>query len=166
MTIFRWPSTVVSRYWPGGAAVFVVEDDGAVEYVGLLCVVGRHHHLAGGEALVEAGKDVVVRMEGDAQRSGGGFAGEVVVGGAEASREDDDVGARDGDACGAGEVGEIVADDGFEGDLDAEIVERGGEVEGVGVLAEGREHLGAGCDDFSDHVCGEFSPPEVGWLFR
>ena len=32
-----------------------------------------------------------------------------------------------------------------------------GEVEGVGVLAEGREHLGAGCDDFSDHWFGWFS---------
>ena len=49
---------------------------------------------------------------------------------------------------------EVVADDGLEGDLDAEVVEAGGEEEGVGVLPVGREHLGAGGDDFSDHFLG------------
>ncbi len=44
-----------------------------------------------------------------------------------------------------------VADDGFEGDGNAEIVEAGGEIEGVGVLPEGGEHFGADGDDFSDH---------------
>ena len=136
----------------GGAAVLVVEDGGAVEDVGLLGVVGRHDHLACGEAFVERGEDGVVGVEVDAECGGDGFAGEVVFGGAEAAGEDDDVGAGDGDEGGAGEVGEIVADDGLEGDLDAEIVEAVGEVEGVGVLAEGREHLGAGCNDFSDHL--------------
>ena len=74
------------------------------------------------------------------------------MGGAEAAGEDDDVGTREGDDGGAGQVREIVADDGLEGDLDAEVVEAVGEVEGVGVLAEGCEHLGASGDDFSDHV--------------
>ncbi len=136
----------------GGAAVLVVEDDRAVEDVGLLGVVGWHDHLAGGEAFVEGGEDGVVGVDVDAERGGDGLAGEVVFGGAEAAGEDDDVGAGDGDDGGAGEVGEVVADDGLEGDLDAEVVEAFGEVEGVGVLAEGREHLGARGDDFSDHV--------------
>ena len=135
----------------GRAAVFVVEDDCAVEDVGLLRVVGRHHHLARGEAFVESGEDGVVGVKADVECGGGGLAGEVVFGGAEAAGEDDDVGAGDGDEGGAGEMGEVVADDGLEGDLDAEVVEALGEVEGVGVLAEGREHLGASCDDFSDH---------------
>ncbi len=135
----------------GGAAVVVFEDGGAVEHVGLLGVVGRHGHLARGEALVELSEDGGVGMKLDVERGGGGFAGEVVFGGAEAAGEDDDVGAGDGDAGGAGEVGEVVADDGLEGDLNAEIVEAVGEEEGVGVLPEGREHLGAGGDDFSDH---------------
>ncbi len=139
----------------GGAAVGVGEDGGAGEDVGLLGVVGRHDDLAGGVALVEVGDDGVVAVELEVEGCGDGFAGEVVFGGAEAAGEEDDVGAGDGDADGGGEVGEVVADDGFEGDGDAEVVESLGEVEGVGVLAEGRQHLGADGDDFSDHVfCG------------
>ena len=166
MTILRMglplaSSTVVSRYCAGSAAVLVFEDGSAVEDVGLLGVVGRHDHLAGGETFVECGENGVVGVEADAKRGGDGFAGEVVFGGAEAAGEDDDVGARECDEGGAGEVREIVADDGLEGDLDAEVVEAVGEVEGVGVLAEGREHLGAGGDDFSDHVL--FCKP---FLFR
>ena len=44
-----------------------------------------------------------------------------------------------------------VADDGFEGDGDADLVELLSEIEGVGVLAEGGEHLGADGDDFGFH---------------
>jgi hypothetical protein len=61
------------------------------------------------------------------------------------------VGAGERDAGGSGEVVEVVADDGLEGYLHAEIVEGFGEEEGVGVLPVGREHLGTGGDDFSDH---------------
>ena len=50
-------------------------------------------------------------------------------------------------------MAEVVADDGFEGDLDSEVVEAFGEEERVGVLAEWREHLGTGSNDFSDHLC-------------
>jgi hypothetical protein len=48
-------------------------------------------------------------------------------------------------------VGAVVADDGFESYGDAEVVETVGEVEGVGVLAMGRQHFGADGDDFSEH---------------
>jgi hypothetical protein len=119
---------------------------------GALGVVRRHDHLARGEAFVEGSEEGVVGMEADAERGGDGFAGQVVFGGAKASGEEDDVGTGDGDGGGRGEVGEIVADDSFEGDLHAEIVEALGEEEGVGVLAEGREHLGTGSNDFSDHL--------------
>ena len=44
-----------------------------------------------------------------------------------------------------------VADDGFEGYGDAQLVEFLRQVEGVGVLAEGGEHLGADGDDFAFH---------------
>ena len=91
-------------------------------------------------------------MEREVEGVGDALAGEVVFGGAEAAGEDDDVGAAEGDADGGGEVVAVVADDGLEGDGDAEVVEAGGEVERVGVLAMRREHLGADGDDFSDHV--------------
>ena len=41
----------------------------------------------------------------------------------------------------------IVADDGLECDGDAEIVEAGGEVKGVGVLTMRSKHLGTNGDD-------------------
>ncbi len=170
MTILRRPLTVRVEELAGGAAVGVVEDLGAFEHVGLLGVVGRHDDAAGGEALVEAGEEIGVAMEREAEGGGDGLAGEVVLGGAEAAGEEDDVGAVEGGAGGVGEVLEVVADDGFEGDGDAEVVETGGEVERVGVLPVGGEHLGAGGDDFSDHKlsvpvgqsgwCGG----AVGWL--
>jgi hypothetical protein len=72
-------------------------------------------------------------VNADAECGGDGFAGEVVFGGAEAAGEDGDVGSRDGDDGGAGEMREAVADDCLEGDLDTEVVEAFGEVEGVGV---------------------------------
>ena len=52
---------------------------------------------------------------------------------------------------GADEILAAVADDGLEGDADAEAVELFREVEGVGVLAERGEHLGADGDDFGFH---------------
>ena len=125
----------------GGAAVFVVEDGGSGEDVGLLEVVGGHDEVAGGETFFEGFDDGGVGVEREVEGCGCGFAGEVVLGGAEASGEEDDVGAGDGDAGGGGEVGEVVADDGLEGYLDAEGVEGFGEEEGVGVLPVGREHL-------------------------
>jgi len=90
-------------------------------------------------------------VDADVERGGSGLPRKVVFGGAESSGEDYDVGAGDGRGGGVGEMSEVIADDGLEGDLDAEVVETLGEVEGVSVLAEGREHLGASCDDFSDH---------------
>ena len=103
MTILRMglplaSGTVVSRYWPGALPFLLSRTVGAVEDVGLLGVVGRHDHLAGGEAFVERGEDGVVGVEVDAERGGDGLAGEVVFGGAEAAGEDDDVGAGEGDA--------------------------------------------------------------------
>ena len=128
-----------------------------MEDVGLADVVGWHGHVAGGEAGLEGGEDVGVAVEGEVEDLGEALAGEVVFCGAEASGEEDDVGAAEGDADGGGEVTAVVADDGLEGDGDAEVVEAGGEVEGVGVLAMRREHLGANGDDFCDHL--GYPPP-------
>ena len=101
-----------------------------------------------------SGHDVQLEPE----RGGGGFAGEVVFGGAEAAREHDDIGALQSDARGVSEVLQVVADDGLEGHLHAELVEAGGEVERVGVLAMRCEHLGAGGDNFGDH--------DLDWMIR
>jgi len=135
----------------GSAAVAVGQELGAGDDVGLAEVVGGHGHLAGGEALGDGGEDGGVAVEGATEGFGDGFAGEVVLGGAEAAGEEDDVGAGQGDAHGAGEVVEIVAHDCFEGDGDADLVEGLGEIEGIGVLPEGGEHLRSGGDYLCDH---------------
>ena len=92
---------------------------------------------------------VAAQLEG--QRFADGFAGEVVFRGAEAAHDDQNVNAGEGGADGVDQVALAVTDDGFEGDGDAEGVEPLCQVEGVGVLTEGGEHLGADGDDFGFH---------------
>ncbi len=92
-----------------------------------------------------------VAAQGERERFGDGLAGEVVFGGAEAAHDDDNVGAAEGGADGVDQILAAVADDGLEGDGDADLVELFSEIEGVGVLAEGGEHLGADGDDFGFH---------------
>ena len=135
----------------GGGAVGVGEDGCALEDVGLLEVVVGHGDAPGGGAGVEGGDLGGVAAEGEGERFSDGFAGEVVFSGSEAAHEDDNVGAGKGGADGADEVFAAVADDGFKGDGDADLVELFGEIEGVGVLPPGGEHLGADGDDFAFH---------------
>ena len=110
--------------------------------------MGMRH---GGGAGVEGGDQRGVAADCEREGFGDGFAGEVVFRGAEAAHEDEDVDAGEGGADGVDEVLAAVADDGLEGDGDADFVEFLGEIEGVGVLAEGGEHLGADGDDFGFH---------------
>lgn len=146
---YELPVSMVGDVQPlaGGAAVGVGQDGGAFDLVGLLGVVGRHGHVTGGEALAQEFEEGFVAVEREVEGLGEALAGEVVFGGAEAAGEEDDVGAVEGDIDGRAEVVAVVADDGLEGYGDAEVVEAGGEVEGVGVLTVRREHLGANGDD-------------------
>ena len=83
----------------GGAAVGVGEDGCAFEDVGLLEIVGGHGDAPGGGAGVEGGDLGGVAAEGEGERFGDGFAGEVVFSGAEAAHEDENVDAGRG-RCG------------------------------------------------------------------
>jgi len=136
----------------GSAAVGVGQDDCAFKHVGLLEVVGGQGNAplccAGGER----GHQGAVAADFEPQRIGHGLAGKVVFSGAEAAHERQDVDAAKGAANGVDEVFLAVADDGFEVDCDADRVELFRQVEGVGVLAKGREHLRADGDDFSFHM--------------
>ena len=85
------------------------------------------------------------------ERFGDGFAGQVVLGGAQAAHEDDDVSAAERSADGVDQVFAAVADDGLEGDRDTDLVELLSKIERIGVLAERREHLRADGDDFGFH---------------
>ena len=126
----------------------------AVEDVGLLGVVRRHGHAARGEALVERGEDVGVAAELEAEGGGDGFAGEVVFGGAEAAGEEDDVGAGDARSAALVRCSRLSPTMVLKATWTPRSLRPLGEVERVGVLPEGREHLRAGGDDFSDHDRG------------
>ena len=110
-----------------------------------------HGDAPGGGAGMQSGDLGGVAAQGERERFGDGLAGEVVLGGAQAAHEDENVGAAERGADGVDQVLAAVADDGLEGDGDADLVELFREIEGVGVLAEGGEHLGADGDDFGFH---------------
>ena len=142
---------MVSSHWPGALPLGLgstVAPSSTSACLRLLAGMGMRQVAA---RACESGDLVGVAAQGERERFGDGFAGEVVFGGAEAAHEDDNVGAAEGGADGVDQVFAAVADDGLEGDGDAELVELFGEVEGVGVLAEGGEHLGADGDDFGFH---------------
>jgi len=120
-----------------GRAVGVGQDGCALKDVGLLEVVGRHGDAPLGGAGVEGGDELGVAAEGEGERFGDGFAGEVVFSGAEAAHDGENVDAAEGGADGGDEVLAAVADDGLEGDGDAYFVEPFCEIEGVGVLTPG-----------------------------
>ena len=92
-----------------------------------------------------------VAAEGERESFGDSFASEIVFSGPETAHEDENVNAGESGFDGGDEIFAAVADDGFEGDGNAEGVELLSEIERVGVLAEGGEHLGADGDDFTFH---------------
>ena len=147
-----WGPSIAVEPLAGRAAGFVLQQDGAVDDVGLLFVVGRHGDAPRQEFELQREKGFIVTMKREAERCGDCLAGKVIFRGAEAAGENDDVGAADRDGGGGGEMVEVIADDGFEGDRDAELVEGSGEVKRVGVLTVRRQHLGTGGDDFGDHA--------------
>jgi hypothetical protein len=100
---------------------------------------------------MEGGDQRGFAAEGERESFSDGFAGEVVLGGAETAGDGQDVCPAEGDADGADEILAAVADDGLEGDGDADLIELLSEIERVGVLTPGGEHLGADGDDFGFH---------------
>ena len=135
----------------GSAAVGVGQQRGAFQNVGLLQIVLRHGDAPGGGASMQRGHLRSVAAQRERERLGHGLAGQIVFGGSQAAHQDENVDAAQRGANGADEILLPVAHDGLEGDGDADAVELFREVERVGVLAEGGEHLGADGDDFGFH---------------
>ena len=90
-------------------------------------------------------------MQLQAKRFGHGFARKVIFGGTESADEDDDVGTPHGQFRRGGEIVTVVADDAFEAHFDSQLVQFVGEIERVGVLPVGREHLRAHGNGFGVH---------------
>ncbi len=87
-----------------------------------------------------------------AEGGGDRFAGEVVVGRAEAAGHDDEVGAVEGALEGVDDAVEVVAHDGLEVEVDAEGGQARGEPGGVGVDDLAEQDFGAYGDDLGLHV--------------
>ena len=136
----------------GSGAAAVLQQLGSGDAVGLLDVVFRHAHAVCGGAGVQGGHHFVIALQFDAERLGHALAREIVLGGAEASGKNNDLGAGERDAAGLQQVLAAVADNGLEDDLDAKLVETPGQEQGIGVLAEGRQELGADRYDLSIHA--------------
>jgi hypothetical protein len=134
----------------GGAAI-VGQDVGAFDDEGLALVHFGHFALGLGEALFEPLGEVGTEYELAIERHGDGFARDVVLGGAEAAREDDDGGAGDGATDGVGEGFTVVADHRLGAHFHAQVIQLAGEPERVGVDALGRQHFRADSDDFGVH---------------
>src|SRR5206468_266203 len=76
-----------------GASVRVGENLSAIYDIRLFAVVIGHGHVAGSEPLVEAGQQLRILAQPDTERRGNRFTGQVVFGGPETAREDDNIGA-------------------------------------------------------------------------
>ena len=117
----------------------------------MLGIVWRHLVAAFGEALFELRNDFRIALQFQAERIGHRFASEVIFGGAEAAREDDDVRTPHGEFGGCREPFGVVAHNAFEAHFHAQVIQLFGEVERVGVLAMGSQHLRADGDDLGVH---------------
>ena len=101
---------------------------------------------------MQPGYEFLVALETCTERLSDGFAGEVIFGGSKPSHEDCEVGAREGDARSGDKLIVIIPDNIFEMDLNAKLVQPISKQEGICVLSEGGEQLGANGDDLGVHL--------------
>jgi hypothetical protein len=92
-----------------------------------------------------------VATKSERESLGNRLAGEVVLCGAEAAHDYQNIGTAEGGTDGVDKVLQAVSDNGLEGDGDADLIEFLGEIKGVGVLAPGGKHFGTDGDDFGFH---------------
>ena len=133
------------------AAVQVGQQRCALQHVGLLQVVLRHRNPPGGGAGVQRSNLRSVAAQCDRKRFRRSFAGQVVFGRSQSAHHDQNVDAAQRRAKSVHQVLAPVADDGLECDRNAEFIQLLRDVERVGVLAKGSEHLGADGNDLAFH---------------
>ena len=104
-------------------AARIRENRGAFGDHGLADVDFRHGAGEAAEAFLNAAQDFFVAAKFAAEKIGDGFAGAVVVGGAEAAGGNDQVGAVESVAKGGVQFGGRIADDGFVDHANAQAVE-------------------------------------------
>ena len=135
----------------GSGAVRIGKHGGPVQNVGLLGVVGGHVPASLGEALFQASEDFRIAMHTQAQSFSHCLSRKIVFRGAEAAAENQNVRTKQAVLRRGDQPPKVVAHNAFENYVDAQQVELFGEIERVGVHAEGREHLGTHRNDFGIH---------------
>jgi hypothetical protein len=68
-----------------------------------------------------------------------GFSGKIIFGRAQAAAQNHDIGAKQSVLRGGSQTPEVVSNDAFENHLDAELIHLLGEIERIGIHAEGRQ---------------------------
>jgi hypothetical protein len=135
----------------GSGATVVREDGGALDDEGLALVDLGHFSIGLREAALQPFRDFRGERQLAVERQGHGFARHVVFGRSQAAGDNQDRRVRQRAANGAGQPLAVVADHALGYHFDADVVQFGGEIEGVGIDAVGRQHLRAASDDFRVH---------------
>ena len=145
------PAAPVVEPQPGSRAVGIGQDLGALDDVALLEVRGRHGPAVAAETLPDLAADGRVEDELPAEDPGQRLAGPVVLGRAEAAHAEDEAGPAEGRPQGPGQVAGVVADDRLEGDVEADGVQAGRQIQGIRVLEVRGQELRADGDDLYLH---------------
>src|SRR5438270_6593828 len=110
------PAEELSR----SSAVGVRERDGAVQNIGLLCIIRCHLPAAFGETLFQTRQYFGIAPESHPQRFGHGLASEIVFRRAESSTEDQDVGTEQSVLGGSDQSPHVVTHNALENYIDAQ----------------------------------------------
>jgi hypothetical protein len=159
-------SVTWSSIWPGeeddfaapldetqarSGAVGIGQDVGTLDDVGLLGVRWGEIAPAAEEALPDRFVDLGAVKERTAQRRGARLPRLVVLGRAEAAHDDQEVRPPDGIPDERADFFGVVSDDRRPGDVESEIIEPAGQLEGIRVDESGRQELGAYGQDLDLH---------------
>ena len=144
------------HYEGGRGAVGVLDGDCPCGDVRLLQVVGSGDEVAAVETLLDLGHEIGIANEFPARDFSDDLAGEVVLGGTDAARGDDGVGALHGAAKDFAHAAGVVADDGLVEEVDAEGGQLLGHPSRVGINDLAEKDFGAYGDDFCVQDCPRF----------
>ena len=152
MTILRWRPTTVSMYCPGALPL-------ALGITSAPSITSAWRALFSGIFMRRAAKRLYIAVRISALRRSPTPSAAAAAWRVRSSSvgprppEKITMSARsEGNPRRAGQVFQVVADDGLEGDRDAQLVEPRRQVERVGVLPEGRQHLRPGGNNLSNHA--------------
>jgi hypothetical protein len=113
----------------------------AFEHIALLGVVVGDRHAPGGEARIQRRHDLLVALEAQAESLSHGFAGQVVFCRPQAAPHDHNIRTLQRRMDGGNQMLAAIADDRLGRQANAQLLELRGEIQRVGVLAVGRQHL-------------------------